>query len=295
QVPGDPSGFDISLHVTNAGPSDLAGHWTATMLLPTGMIFSPNGPQPPPNCVRGHDDMHCDGDQLGSGSTATYTFRIETTTPVIPGNTTVSASVSTTGTIDPDPGNNTAAEVVPFVQSNADLALTMTGNPSLVAPGQGVGLTMRVENLGPFDQAGGFVVSSTLPASLTVGFTDTGCSARPGGFQCVGAGLAPGAIATFHVTAEVLAIPPSPVSITASVASTGTPDLQPANDTATVPVDIRPLAQLALTLDAPATDRVAGDPAGFDYAIGVTNYGPSDQQGGYIVQTILPAGVTFLS
>src|SRR5439155_14450480 len=41
------------------------------------------------------------------------------------------------------------------------------------------------------------------------------------------------------------------------------------------------------------TDATAGDPAGFDYTLTVTNNGPSDNAGGFTVTDALPTGTTF--
>src|SRR5205807_3203020 len=46
---------------------------------------------------------------------------------------------------------------------------------------------------------------------------------------------------------------------------------------------------------AGAATAVAGDPAGFNYTLTVTNMGPSDNSGGFTVSDVLPAGTTFQS
>src|SRR6185436_8321553 len=51
-------------------------------------------------------------------------------------------------------------------------------------------------------------------------------------------------------------------------------------------------ADLTIAKSAPAT-AVAGDPAGFDYVLTVTNNGPSTHTGGITVSDTLPAGTTF--
>ena len=54
-------------------------------------------------------------------------------------------------------------------------------------------------------------------------------------------------------------------------------------------------ADLQPSISAPTGDQIAGDPAGFDYAVSVTNNGPSDNTGGYTVTGTLPSGVSFAS
>ena len=54
-------------------------------------------------------------------------------------------------------------------------------------------------------------------------------------------------------------------------------------------------ADLQPSITAPTGDQIAGDPAGFDYAVSVTNNGPSDNTGGYTVTGTLPSGVSFAS
>jgi Tol biopolymer transport system component len=297
QVPGDPAGFDLTLQVTNAGPSDFTGTYTASISPPPGIVFITLGTvcsQMPLQVVA------CDGGDLAAGTTATFTIHALTDPNLSPGSTTVTASLSSTRTHDPNPNNQTASATVPIAQATADLAVTIDQvGPDSVAVGQDLVLTVSVRNLGLWDQIGGFVVTGDLPSDLGPLLrdpvqTDPACSPSPTGFRCSGGALTVGAARTFRLTAPVLTLPDPPASATVSVSSLGTPDPQTGNNAASTVLDIITIADLSVTLDAPTTARIAGDPAGFDYSIGVTNGGPSPNVGGYTVHGQLPAGVTFV-
>jgi uncharacterized repeat protein (TIGR01451 family) len=79
------------------------------------------------------------------------------------------------------------------------------------------------------------------------------------------------------------------------MATTGTPDPNSANNLSnTVNTTVQTQADLSITKAGPAT-ATAGDPAGFNYTLTVTNNGPSDSVGGFTVTDVLPAGLTFRS
>ena len=79
----------------------------------------------------------------------------------------------------------------------------------------------------------------------------------------------------------------------AHVSSTGTVEGNTANnDSLTTHTTVQARADLTISKSAPAT-TIAGDPAGFDYGLTVTNNGPSVHVGGITVTDTLPAGTTF--
>jgi alpha-tubulin suppressor-like RCC1 family protein len=291
QIPGDPAGFDYTLRVANAGPSDFTGTYLVTISAPPGisLVSGVDCPASLPGLVT------CNGGDLAVGATAMFTIHAFVDPTIQPGSTTSLASLSSTGTPDPLPGNETASTTVPIAQATADLAVTMLAGPSPAAPGMLIFLTVGVQNLGPSDHTGGYEVTGELPIDVSLEETGPGCSSRPGGFRCFGGVLPSGATDTFYVAVRVLTIPDPPVSASASVSTTGTPDPYVDNDSASVALDIVALADLWLTLEGPTGPLVAGDPAGFDYSIGVTNNGPSDHAGGYTVRGELPTGVSFVS
>ena len=78
-----------------------------------------------------------------------------------------------------------------------------------------------------------------------------------------------------------------------ATATTTTFDPTTANNSATTTTTVANAnADLTISKSAPAT-TIAGDPAGFDYGLTVTNNGPSVHVGGISVTDTLPAGTTF--
>src|SRR5205823_129447 len=107
--------------------------------------------------------------------------------------------------------------------------------------------------------------AGALVSGQTVSFTNT-------------TGLANGSTQSFtiHVTLASSAAVGSVLHDSATVASNGTADANSANDTSnTVDTTVQASADLAITKAGPAT-AVAGNPAGFDYVLTITNNGPSD-------------------
>ena len=78
----------------------------------------------------------------------------------------------------------------------------------------------------------------------------------------------------------------------AQITTNATTDSTPANDRSTSHTTVHTSADLSIHKDGP-TDATAGDPAGFDYTLTVTNNGPSDNTGGFTITDALPAGTTF--
>src|SRR5439155_5819877 len=112
-----------------------------------------------------------------------------------------------------------------------------------------------------------------------------------------GLSLAAGAMKVFtiHVTSDASLATGTVLQDSATVASNGTADPTSGNDTSnTVDTTIEASADLSISKSGPAT-AVAGDSAGFDYTLTVTNNGPSDNAGGFTVTDVLPAGLTFQS
>ena len=74
--------------------------------------------------------------------------------------------------------------------------------------------------------------------------------------------------------------------------ASSTSDPDGSNNTASASAAVTTRADLALTKSGPAS-ALAGDAAGFDYSLTVTNQGPSDNVGGFTLSDMLPAGLTF--
>ena len=157
----------------------------------------------------------------------------------------------------------------------------------------------RSRTTGLSDNAGGYTVSGNAAGGVSF-VSGTGCASATNGFTCSnGTALAAGGTDSYtvHVQAAASTAPGTP-NAHVVVVSGGTSDPNSVNDAAdTDPssVSIITQADLAPSISAPSGPRIAGDLAGFDYAVSVHNGGLSDNTGGYTVTGTLPAGVSFVS
>ena len=159
---GDPAGFDFTVKVKNAGPSDNTGGYTVTGALPTGLTFVSSA-----SCSGSGTSFTCP-DPANSGipfnQTDTYTVHVRVLASACPGdpnatpacNGTAHASVSvvSNGTTDPTSGNNSAG-TSPDVSiiTQADLeAQSMTSTASSLfantAPANATTFTYQFTNNG---------------------------------------------------------------------------------------------------------------------------------------------------
>jgi uncharacterized repeat protein (TIGR01451 family) len=189
----------------------------------------------------------------------------------------------------------------------ADVRITKTASVSTV-PGTAdtsFSYTMRVENLDSTDAASSVVVTDTLPGevdlvgALPANCTDTDPGARVA-LRCTFGTLDPGEVnsVTINVTADASDFTDGTIANTARVAS-ATADPNPANNTSSVDVLVRPLADVTVDKEADqASVTVPGDT--FRYVLRVANTGPSAAANVTVVDTLpegleivaLPAGCT---
>jgi uncharacterized repeat protein (TIGR01451 family) len=149
----------------------------------------------------------------------------------------------TSATPDPDPAGNVASAAV-MVVLPADLRMVLSGPVTAVA-GTSAAYTIEVTNLGPAP-ADAVEVADPTPPGLAFAAASAPCA---GGFPCALGALAPGVPVSVTVT---FAIPatyggPSPLQNTAT-ASSATPDLDPANNRATVATTVQPAPRARVIL-----------------------------------------------
>lgn len=189
----------------------------------------------------------------------------------------------------------------------ADVRITKTASVSTV-PGTAdtpFSYTMRVENFDSTDAASSVVVTDILPGevdlvgALPANCTDTDPGARVA-LRCTFGTLDPGEVnsVTINVTADASDFTDGTIANTARVAS-ATADPNPANNTSSVDVLVRPLADVTVDKEADqASVTVPGDT--FRYVLRVANTGPSAAANVTVVDTLpeglevvaLPAGCT---
>jgi uncharacterized repeat protein (TIGR01451 family) len=162
---GDPAGFDFTVKVKNAGPSDNTGGYTVTGALPTGLTFVSSA-----SCSGSGTSFTCP-DPANSGipfnQTDTYTVHVRVLASACPGdpnatpacNGTAHASVSvvSNGTTDPTSGNNgagTSPDVSIITQADLE-AQSMTSTASSLfansAPANATTFTYQFTNNGLSD------------------------------------------------------------------------------------------------------------------------------------------------
>jgi uncharacterized repeat protein (TIGR01451 family)/fimbrial isopeptide formation D2 family protein len=297
-----------TIDVTNHGPSVHRGALTVTDALPTGTTFvsvdGGTGWACTTPAVGGTGDVTCTrSDDVAVGAAGRITVKVH----VASGRTadvTNTATVTTGGTDDPTPGNDTST-VTTTPGTSADLSIdkSRVAGASFVA-GKAASYQLSVHNDGPSD-AHDVVVTDTLPSYLTYqGFAavdgDWSCSTSGQGVTCTLADpLTAGADASVTVTVLVAADHRAAVVNIADVAST-TPDPDHDDNTDTdtdTPGSSAIDSDFSITKSHPSGNVVAGGDT-VTYTLEVTNEGPSDHlasEGPITVTDVMPAGMTCVS
>ena len=295
QVAGDPAGFDYSVSVTNHGFSNNTGGYTATGTLPTGVTFASGT-----GCATAVGGFTCStASGLAAGGTDTYTVHVTAAASSRRARRTHTWPWPRTAPPTRPPATN-AADTSPDVTiiTRADLEPSISAPPGSHIAGDPAGFdyAVSVTNHGFSNNTGGYTATGTLPTGVAFD-SGSGCATAVGGFTCsTASGLAAGGTDTYTVHVKVApSTPPGAPNAHVAVASDGTTDPTLGNNAADTSPDVVIItrADLEPSITAPPGSHIAGDPAGFDYAVGVTNHGLSDNTGGYTVTGTLPTGVAF--
>jgi uncharacterized repeat protein (TIGR01451 family) len=217
--------------------------------------------------------------------TSTYTVPVGYTgaNPIL--NT---ATVSSTSSTDPTPGNNSSTSSTPAILA-ADLAVTNVG-PANVLVGQNVVYTITVTNNGPNDAAAVSVADPT-PAGLTFVSNTGACTTA---FPCTALGpLTVGQVKTITSTFTVppAYTTPNPILNIATVSGSSTTDPTGGNNSATASTSVSFSADLAINKTGPASVTAGQNVV---YTITVTNNGPNGATAVAVADTT-PAGLIFVS
>ena len=199
-----------------------------------------------------------------------------------------------------DPIGNSSGFSAPVVAAApagpaADLSVSLSA-PAAVSEGKPFTYTIVVSNIGPAD-ATNVLLSDALPAGLSN--VSYAINNGPGTPVADGPLSIPMGTVTAHnpATVTITATPTAPTSppaiqIANSVSVSADESDPTPNDTkASDLVTVNPPADLAVTLDAPATAVLNSS---FTYALTVQNDGPGAATGVSVTDT-LPAGLTFVS
>ncbi len=274
-----------TVQVTNLGPS-LVNNVTLTNVLPAGVtLVSATGPGW--SCT-GVSTVVCTRTNLSVGAAPALTLVV--TTPNEAGTLTFHSTVHGSA-LEFDLSDNTASRLS-MVQARADLAVTKTAAPNPVTANSPLTYTVRVTNTGP-SALTAVTLTDTLPAGVMLN------SVTAPGWSCTGDPVVVCSWAsswplntsqtlTFNVTT-----PAEPTTLTNTVTVSGNhPDTNPANNTASVIVNVAAVADLSVSKTAAPNPVRVGDV--LTYTLYVTNHGPSTASTLTLTDT-LPAGVTLAS
>lgn len=305
-----------TIAVSNVGPDTAVGPFVVRDALP---VLSPDplvfvsAAGTGWSCTQAAGVVTCNrtnpGDTLSSGGSfepISITVRIPSDylTPPIQNTATVSAK-----TFDPNLTNNTSTVPTP-VGGVADLQLVKTRGSQTVVAGEPLTYFLDLTNLGPSTSRATITVTDTLPPQVRFRSAPTAptspadpwdCVVSPvgatsgGTVTCTFAGNLPanGVAPQIPIIVDVLpgADPDVEIVNTAVVASTGTTDPVPGNNTSESRFRPNALADLAIDKDAQGP-LIAGQTA--VYRMRVVNNGPSDAEATVRITDDLPAGLTFV-
>lgn len=292
----------ITSTVKNNGP-DPAQRPAVILSIPPGSAVTQ--PPPPPGDTTAPWSCNNEGltytcvlkTDLPSGQTAPPIV-VKFNTPIdVPGMPTpqVVGMVSSMGSTDPSPSNNTATVDVGAkkVTPTADLALTVSKNPTTAGAGTETTFTLQVQNLGP-QTSGPTSVSFTMPPGslITQGATGNGwaCALAVSSYTCLSGPLAMGQ-APAIVVKLIAPVAANPGSVVGVVKSPATNDPNLGNNT-----DSQSIAAGQPTTNADLTVRVTADivsPKPGDtvtYTGTASNRGPDTVQNPAVIFN-LPPGV----
>ncbi len=215
------------------------------------------------------------------------------------GDITNTASVSTPGVTDPNPGNDSST-VVTGIAATADLGITKTGPASAQAGGP-ISYAVTLTNSGP-SAAGGTVFSDSVPPSITgvsaVCTATTGLAACPTTISVVGNNVN-ASIDSFPSNSSVTFTVSGTVSGSATGAFTNTATLTPPSgftdttplNTSSVTTNVQPVANLTIEKTGPSGVNAG---ASIGYQLKIRNTGPSAANGASFSDA-LPATINNIS
>ncbi len=275
-------GIDFSYQATvlNEGPQDATGV-AVKETLPNGLKLVSATPSQG-SCV-GTTTITCDLGAMTDVSTASVDFAV---TPIAAGTSTDALQVAGSQA-DLNSKNDTASFTV-TVLVPADISVS--GGPSVTtaATGDKVTYTIQVANAGPGPTANAVLTDSISDGNLAVSALTTSqgsCTPTPGNITC--------AIGTMNSGAKVnisfaLTMGPSEIVSNSLSLTSGTPDLNTANNNLALNVSVNP-ADLTVSESASATTVNAGTQ--LTYTISVKNKGPA-QTTNVMLNDSVPAGAT---
>ncbi len=278
------SHLGYTLDVANSGPSD-ASLVTVTDVLPASVTYISAVPSQG-LCTELLGTVTCQLGALAASGSASIEIVVR---PQGPGEISNSASVAALES-DPDAGNNSASQST-TVSPVADLALTKSDSPDLVAVGSAITYTLDVANGGP-SEATSVAVTDELPAGVTYQSatpSQGSCSETSGSVTCDLGTLGASSSATIQIV--VGAGTAGEITNTASVSAIEE-DTDAADNSASATTTVVTPADLSIRKSDSADPVLLG--SDLTYTLDVANAGPADATS-VTATDDLPAGVTYQS
>ena len=280
--------------VADALPAGVAGSWTAA--------YAGGGS----GAVSGSGDINTPV-TLPAGATATFTITVTPQATLTAALTNTATVTPTDGKPDPNPGDNTST-VTSEATPTADLVIVKTNGSgkSTYTPGEEMVYTITVTNNGPSFVTGATVIDD-LPAAISFAewtasiTTGTGVVSAASGTGSINetVNLAPGAVATFLVSARVSSTATGNLVNTAQLlVPEGVIDPNPGNNESTdtdTPVDRANLTVVKTVIDVNGGFITAGDV--LRYTITVSNPAtvPTNAASNVALTDAIPTLTTYVS
>jgi uncharacterized repeat protein (TIGR01451 family) len=176
-------------------------------------------------------------------------------------------------TPDPDQTNNNSTATIE-VGPDADVTITKRASRELVAPGEILTYIIEIVNIGPEDAENVTLTDSVQGALTNPEFSiDGGATFNPWLGSVNFGTLTPGETVTVLLRGIVNLDTPFGIIENEATVSSTTPDPNLGNNTASVPVDVQPHADVAVSKTAAPSVVAAGDT--LTYTLIVTNFGPN--------------------
>ena len=310
------SNVTMSAVVTNNGPAAASGVvFTETIPADTtlGAAFTPPAGW---SCnsipVGGTGTFTCTDNALASLASSTFAIVLNVNSGTASGTVISDTANIASPTPDPNSGNNSAtATTIVATAGQADLAVSSSGLPNPVTPGNNITYTQSVTNNGPTAITASGTTSVTFTDAIPANTTLASAFTPPSGWSCNS--IAVGATGTFTCTlnsGQTLGVgagvnfplavkvnagtaPGTTITNSPSVASSVSDPYSP-NNTATVTTIVASPAQAFVTITKTASPEPVNQGTILTYTILVTNNGPAVAQAVTVTDPI-PAQVTYAS
>jgi len=298
------AGTDITYTqtATNVGAA-TATNPSITDTTPPGTTFVsisvPPGTTCTPLAVGASGSITCTAPAAPAGSSGTVQFIVQVAAGTASG-TVITDTATVTSSNQAFGANSAIATDVVATAGQADLALSTVATPLTVYPGNDVTYTQTVTNNGP-GAASGITFLEALPTNTTfasvsapVGWTcTTPAVGGTGNVSCSDTSMASGVSANITVVVNLAAtVAVATITANSSVASSGTTDPNPANNSTSVVTNVAAVCDLAITNSGGPNPVAAG--SNIAYTQVVTNSGPSNCSTATFTEAI-PTNTTFVS